>query len=146
MWSTLTSSLWTHTRRRANRGRPPWSFTEAEATKAHTHITQLLELLARSGYAWFSVNYRSPEHVAEAIHFIRCPGRFNITNEIVLIGEDAGAQVALELSAASGFQGVVTFGAKLSPPDDRGSENRLSSVPPPSEPDRRISRIRLSSL
>ncbi len=28
---------------------------------------------------------------------------------------------------------------------DRGRENRLSSVPPPSEPDRRISRIRLSS-
>jgi hypothetical protein len=28
---------------------------------------------------------------------------------------------------------------------DRGRENRLNSVPPPSEPDRRISRIRLSS-
>jgi len=28
---------------------------------------------------------------------------------------------------------------------DRGRENRLSSVPPPSEPDRRVSRIRLSS-
>jgi hypothetical protein len=28
---------------------------------------------------------------------------------------------------------------------DRGREDRLSSIPPPSEPDRRISRIRLSS-
>jgi hypothetical protein len=27
---------------------------------------------------------------------------------------------------------------------DRGRENRLRSAPPPSEPDRRISRIRLS--
>jgi hypothetical protein len=27
---------------------------------------------------------------------------------------------------------------------DRGREDRLSSIPPPSEPDRRISRIRLS--
>jgi hypothetical protein len=29
--------------------------------------------------------------------------------------------------------------------NDRGRENRLNSVPPPSEPDGRISRIRLSS-
>jgi hypothetical protein len=28
---------------------------------------------------------------------------------------------------------------------DRGRENRLNSIPPPSEPDRRVSRIRLSS-
>jgi hypothetical protein len=28
---------------------------------------------------------------------------------------------------------------------DRGRESRLSSAPPPSEPDRQISRIRLSS-
>jgi hypothetical protein len=31
------------------------------------------------------------------------------------------------------------------PEEDRGRERRLSSVPPPSEPDLRISRIRLSS-
>jgi hypothetical protein len=29
--------------------------------------------------------------------------------------------------------------------DDRGREKRLGSLPPPSEPDRRVSRIRLSS-
>jgi hypothetical protein len=28
---------------------------------------------------------------------------------------------------------------------DRGREDRLGSIPPPSEPDRRISRIRLAS-
>jgi hypothetical protein len=36
-------------------------------------------------------------------------------------------------------------GAGANQADDRGRENRLNSIPPPSEPDRRVSRIRLSS-
>src|SRR5438445_3443706 len=80
-----------------------------------THVTQLFEVLDRAGFAWFSVAYRSTGDVAEAIRFVRCPGRFNITPETVLIGEDRGAAVALSLAARGGFRGVATFGAK---PDD----------------------------
>lgn len=78
-----------------------------------THVTQLFEVLDRAGFAWFSVDYRSADDVAASIHFIRCPGRFNITRETFLIGEDTGAQIALSLAARGGFSGIVTFGAKL---------------------------------
>ena len=78
-----------------------------------THVTQLFEVLDHAGFAWFSVDYRSGEDVAEAVRYVRCPGRFNITTEAVLIGEDTGAGIALSLAARGGFRGVVTFGAKL---------------------------------
>ena len=83
----------------------------SQGTKS-TQVTQLFEVLDRAGFAWFSVDYRSTEDVAEAIRYVRCPGRFNITPETVLIGEDTGAVVALSLAARGGFRGVVTFGAK----------------------------------
>ena len=86
----------------------------SQGTKS-THVTQLFEVLDRAGFAWFSVDYRSTDDVAEAIRYVRCPGRFNITAETVLIGEDRGAAVALSLAARGGFRGVATFGAK---PDD----------------------------
>lgn len=80
-----------------------------------THVTQLFEPLTRAGYAWFSLDYRTFDDVGAAIRFVRCPGRFNIdTQEIVLIGEDTGAEIALKLAARNGFR-VATFGAKLSP-------------------------------
>ncbi|PYX14029.1 MAG: hypothetical protein DMG84_16930 [Acidobacteria bacterium] len=79
-----------------------------------THVTQLFEVLDRAGFAWFSIDYRSGDDVAEAIRYVRCPGRFNITPETVLIGEDTGAGIALSLAARGGVRGVVTFGAMLS--------------------------------
>jgi len=79
-----------------------------------THLTQLFEPVGRAGFAWFSVDYRNREDVKEAIQFIRCPGRFNISSVMFLIGEDTGGEIALELAAAGGFQGVATFGVKLS--------------------------------
>ena len=78
-----------------------------------THITPLFELLDRAGYAWFAVDYGSESDVAEAIRFIRCPGRFNVSNDFTLIGQDRGAQIALNLATQGGFRGVVTFGAKF---------------------------------
>jgi acetyl esterase len=78
-----------------------------------THITQLFEVLDRAGFAWFSVDYLSADDVNEAVQYIRCPGRFNITSELVLIGEDTGAEIALSLTERSEFAGVVMFGAKL---------------------------------
>jgi acetyl esterase len=79
-----------------------------------THLTQLFEPIGRSGFAWFSIDYRTREDVAEAIRFIRCPGRFNISSVMFLIGEDTGGEIALELAAGGGFQGVATFGVKIS--------------------------------
>jgi acetyl esterase len=78
-----------------------------------THITQLFDVLDRAGVAWFSVEYHSAEDVSDAVQYIRCPGRFNISSEMVLIGEDTGAEIALSLAARSEFAGVVVFGAKL---------------------------------
>src|SRR5262245_11771150 len=74
-----------------------------------THITQLFEVLDRARFAWFSVEYHSAEDVTDAVQYIRCPGRFNITPEMVLIGEDTGAEIALSLAARSEFAGVVVF-------------------------------------
>lgn len=105
-----------------------------------THVTQLFDLLSRAGLAWFSPDYRTLDDVVEAIRFIRCAGRFNITDEIVLIGEDTGAQVALELAAQGGFRGVITFGAKFSPeiegwrPGTAGSGPAASPRPKPRDP------------
>ena len=89
-----------------------------------THLTQLFDVIDRAGYAWFSVDYQSADDVAEAVRYIRCPGRFNITGKFVLIGVDSGAQVILEPAKDStglireetrDLQGLVMFGAKLSP-------------------------------
>lgn len=79
-----------------------------------THLTQLFAPVARADFAWFSVDYRNRKDVEEAVQFIRCPGRFNISSVMFLIGEDTGGEIALELAAAGGFQGVATFGIKLS--------------------------------
>src|SRR5215469_15820528 len=78
-----------------------------------THVTQLFEPLERAGFSWFSLDYRTIEDVEEAILFIRCPGRFDVANTVFLIGEDTGGEIALELAARGGFQGVATFGVKF---------------------------------
>jgi alpha-L-fucosidase 2 len=80
-------------------------------------VTRLYEQAARAGYAWFAPDYATAEDVGRALRFIRCPGRFNITNRMVLIGEDSGAQIALDLASAGGIAGVVTVGAKLTRDD-----------------------------
>jgi acetyl esterase len=80
-----------------------------------THLTQLFEPLSRAGFGWFSVDYRTIDDVEAAIRFIRCPGRFNITSIMILVGEDSGGEIALELAAGGGFQGVATFGLKPGP-------------------------------
>ena len=78
-----------------------------------THVTQLLEVLDKAGYAWFSIDYSQPEDAAAALRYTRCPGRFNITKEIILVGEDTGAEIALSLARRADVRGVVTFGARL---------------------------------
>lgn len=78
-----------------------------------THVDQLFPLLASAGFAWFSVDYGSADDVSKAIDYIRCPGRFNITNRMVLIGSDTGAGIALDLAERGRFDGVVTISARL---------------------------------
>jgi acetyl esterase/lipase len=82
-----------------------------------THVNQLFDVLRRAGYAWFSVDYRSLGDVRDAERYIRRPGRFNITDDLVLVGVDTGGQIALDLARQSHVKGVVTFGIKPKPGD-----------------------------
>jgi alpha-L-fucosidase 2 len=95
------------------RPRPAAIIIHGQDGNKRTHITPLFELLDRAGYAWFSVDYNSQSDVAEAIQFIRCPGRFNVSTDFTLIGEDRGGRIALDFAAQGGFSGVATFGAKF---------------------------------
>jgi alpha-L-fucosidase 2 len=87
------------------------------------HVGQLLELLTRAGYNWFSVDYRlsgvrrADESLADlraALAFIRCrAGDLEIDPErLVLAGEDAGASLAALLAAErpAGVIGAVLIG------------------------------------
>ena len=74
------------------------------------HIGQLLELLTRAGYQWFSVDYRlggvaryedALADLRAALSFIRChAARLGVDSEkLVLLGEDSGAHLAALLAA-----------------------------------------------
>jgi acetyl esterase len=76
-----------------------------------THVTQLFPLLAKAGYAWFSVNYHNLSDIRAAVAFIEFPGRFPIEPQLLLIGEDTGVSLAFELADFGGFKGVIGFGA-----------------------------------
>jgi acetyl esterase len=76
-----------------------------------THLTQLFPLLTNAGYAWFSVNYRTIDDIRAAVAFIGNPQRFSIEPHPLLIAEDAGVPLALELAKGSRFRGVIGFGS-----------------------------------
>jgi len=74
------------------------------------YVGQLLEVLTRAGYNWFSVDYRlgplqqyadALDDLRAALAFIRCNAdRFRIDAEkIAIVGEDAGAHLAALLAA-----------------------------------------------
>lgn len=84
---------------------------------------QFQELLTRAGYNWFAVDYRQgglkkyPEAVDDlrtAIEFIRChAAEFRIDpDSIALLGEDAGAHLALALAAErpASVKAVISIG------------------------------------
>jgi len=69
------------------------------------HVGQILELLTRAGYNWFSIDYRlgglsgfedSLADIHSALAFIRCHAAdFRIdADRLVLLGEDSGAHLA----------------------------------------------------
>jgi alpha-L-fucosidase 2 len=73
------------------------------------HVGQLIELLTKAGYNWFSIDYRvnglaryeaSLTDIKAAIAFIRCRAAdFAIDpNQLVLLGEDSGAHLAALLT------------------------------------------------
>ncbi len=81
------------------------------------HVGQLLEFLTSAGYNWFSLDYRlgglaryedSLADVRAALSFIRCRSTdFGIdANQLVLLGEDSGAQLAA-LAARERLPGVI---------------------------------------
>ncbi len=78
-----------------------------------THLNQLFPVLERADYAWFSVNYGGPEDIRTAIQYIRCPGRFNISRDLLLIGEDTGAAMAVRIARETGARRLLLFGAKF---------------------------------
>jgi alpha-L-fucosidase 2 len=93
-----------------------------EAGDKVTYVTPLFEPLARSGFAWFSIDYRlTPsvrhpdqlEDLREAIRYVRDNARsFRIDpHRIALLGESASGQMVTQF-ATKGFPGlkaVVSF-------------------------------------
>src|SRR6266487_4029229 len=87
------------------------------------HVGQILEVVTQAGYNWFSVDYRlgnltrfeeSLADLRAALAFIRCrAAEFGIdANQLVLLGEDSGAQLAALLAAewTPGVIGAVLIG------------------------------------
>jgi alpha-L-fucosidase 2 len=87
------------------------------------HVGQILEVLTRAGYNWFSVDYRlgglaryqdALADLRAALAFIRCrAAQFGVDpNQLVLLGEDSGAHLAALLAAErpAGAIGAVLLG------------------------------------
>ncbi len=107
------------------------------------HVGQILEFLTGAGYNWFSLDYRlngparfedSLADIRQAVSFIRCHSAdFGIdADQLVLLGEDSGAQLAA-LLGAEGVPGVIGavliggfFGPNVNP---RASPSTALRVP-----------------
>jgi alpha-L-fucosidase 2 len=96
--------------------RPAAILIHGRAGNRRTHINQVLEVLEKAGWAWFSVDYRDAADVRAAIDFVDCPGRFNIAANPVLIGEDKGAAIALQLASGMKVRSVVAFATDSTAP------------------------------
>ena len=96
--------------------RPAAIVIHGRSGNRHTHINQVLAVLEKAGWAWFSIDYRDASDIKRAADFIQCRGRFNILPKPVLIGEDTGAAFALALAAHGDFRSVVVFGTDSSQP------------------------------
>ncbi|HXW05977.1 MAG TPA: alpha/beta hydrolase [Vicinamibacterales bacterium] len=102
------------------------------------HVGQLLEMVTRAGYHWFSVDYRlagavgieqSLADVRAALAFIRCHAReFKVDPaRVLLLGEDAGADLAsmLAVPGDDGVLGAVLIGGIYEP---GGTADALTGV------------------
>ena len=104
-------------------------------------VGQFLEMLTAAGYNWFSIDYRksginraaeSVEDLRAAIEFIRCHAKeFRIDpNNIALLGEDTGAQMALMAAAEkpAGVKAVVSIGGVYSNPQLSTPNSQLPTL------------------
>jgi acetyl esterase/lipase len=114
-----------------------------EAGDKVTYVTPLFEPLARSGVAWFSIDYRlTPafrnedqiQDVRKAVAFLRREhARFNIDpKRIILLGESASGQIVLQVGADDpdlggivSFYGVYDFNAMVTDAGPRSLLTRL---------------------
>jgi len=87
-----------------------------------TYVNQLFEVLDRAGYAWFSADYKTLDDARAALQYIQRSSRFNISKTVVVIGEDTGAQIAVQAAPASAR--VVLLGAKF----DQSANRSLPSA------------------
>jgi alpha-L-fucosidase 2 len=114
-----------------------------EAGDKVTYVTPLFEVLARAGFAWFSVEYRlTPdvrhpeqlEDVRRALAFVRAQAaRFRLDpGRITLLGESASGQMVAQLAtekapvdAVVSFYGVYDFLAMVTDVGPRSLATRL---------------------
>jgi len=78
--------------------------------------TKLYEALTGAGYAWFVREYpgTAPRMISpKPSACVRCPGSLLFIGELVLIGENNGAAIALKRAARTNVAGVGTIGADL---------------------------------
>ena len=98
------------------------------------HIGQFLELLTEAGYQWVAVDYRlggaarsrqAADDVRAALAFIGCHAKaLRIDPErLVVLGEDVGAQLAVNAAISGGVRGVALVGGVY------GSSMTLPGVP-----------------
>ena len=91
------------------------------------HVGQMLELLTSAGYSWVSVDYRlggpaaigdAVDDVRAAVEFVRCHAkRLGIDGQrLVLLGEDAGAEIAARVARAMPVSGSVLIGGTYDEP------------------------------
>lgn len=85
------------------------------------HIGQFLELLTEAGYHWAAIDYRlgdpsrkdrARDDVLAAVEFLRCHARVLKLDpsRIVLLGEDVGADLAIEAAADGAAAGIALVG------------------------------------
>jgi alpha-L-fucosidase 2 len=107
----------------------------------HDNVAPLFDPLTRSGFAWFTIDYRlasdigeignGAEDVAAAIRFVRDRAHeYNVDpNRIALVGESAGAHLAA-LAALAGPEKVGAV-VSLYGPHDLEHLVRTSKIVPP---------------
>jgi acetyl esterase/lipase len=115
------------------------------------HVGQILELVTGAGYNWFAVDYRlgglarqddSVADVRAALAFIRCHAAdFSIDpNQLVLLGEDSGADLAARVAAErpAGVVGSILIGglydAIVVPAVTRDLNRSTAPIPSPATP------------
>ena len=104
------------------------------------HVGQLIELVTRGGYNWFSVDYRmggfdraaeSLDDLRAALAFIRCASESLGVDpsQLILLGEESGAHLAALLAAERppGVIGAVLIGGRY---DDLTGPRAVPSLPP----------------